>query len=721
MLIQDPALRALFKTESDEHLQRLDEVLLRLEQAPDELPLVEEAFREAHSMKGAARMLGLKTILALTTRLEGSLNLARQGKLALGRESITQMLREIDDIRRHVGEATGEGPATVADMPVFTQGPKPPMVAAVSAEMALPPPPELPQASVPPPSFDAPVSRIESVRIDTRKLDELMTHAGELVVMRTRVSQRLGEIDALVDDLEAAVRSLPEAHAAPLGLVLQSLGHLRGTYAEDGARLETLSHALEGIVQQIRMLPFANVLKQFPRMVHDLAHEQGKLIELRIEGEETLADKRILEEIKDPLMHILRNAIDHGIESPEQRQAAGKPPGGLITIGVGHSAGKVVIVVGDDGRGLDVDGIRATARQGGFLSDEALAAMSTEQLQALILLPGFSTKRFVTDISGRGVGMDVVRVNIERLKGTLDIESTPGYGSRFTIRVPVTLATMRVLLVEVGGFQYGVPTDCVGVSRIVAPAGIFTREGRSVVLYRGAPVPVVRLADLLGIPAAPAPAPSLAVPAAAGTPCVFLTVGKESFGVFVDAMVGEQHMILKPKSPLLNGVRNFLGASILSTGDICTVLAPGDLLASLLGGAASVPVARLREQGSERKKLILLAEDSITTRAQEVRILEEAGYEVVAATDGLDAYGKLGSRHFDAVVSDINMPRLDGLQLAEKIRAIPEYTNLPIILVTSLSSDEDKRRGLEIGANAYITKPEFDQSILLECLERLVG
>jgi two-component system chemotaxis sensor kinase CheA len=563
------------------------------------------------------------------------------------------------------------------------------------------------------------VSRIESVRIDTRKLDELMTHAGELVVMRTRVSQRLGEIDALVDKLDAAVRSLPEAHAAPLGHILQSIGHLRGTYAEDGARLETLSHALEGIVQQIRMLPFSNVLKQFPRMVHDLAHEQGKHIELQIEGEDTLADKRILEEIKDPLMHILRNAIDHGIEAPEQRQAAGKPPGGLITIRVSHSAERVVIVVGDDGRGLDLDSIRATARQRGLYGEEALAAMGTEQLQALILQPGFSTKRFVTDVSGRGVGMDVVRVNIERLKGALDIESTPGRGARFTIRLPITLATMRVLLVEVGGFQYGLPTDSVGISRIIAPAGIFTREGRSVVLYRGAPVPVVRLADLLGIPAAPTFSPVTATEE--GMPCVFMSVGNESFGVFVDAMVGEQHMILKPKSPLLNGIRGFLGASILSTGEICTVLAPGDLLASLPGGSVAATIARRLEQGSERKRLILLAEDSITTRAQEVRILEGAGYEVVAATDGLDAYGKLGSRHFDAVVSDINMPRLDGLQLAEKIRAIPEYTNLPIILVTSLSSDEDKRRGLEIGANAYITKPEFDQSILLECLERLVG
>ncbi len=713
MLIQDQALRELFKTESDEHLQRLDDVLLRLEQAPAEHTLIEEAFREAHSMKGAARMLGLKSILALSNRLETSLNSARQGTVALERESITKMLQEVGSLRVLVKEATGDTP-----MPPTPESPSPPplQATATSAPTRVTPPNTPENSTSTGTTFGTAGGKIESVRVDTRKLDELMIQAGELVVTHTRVSRRLSEMDELIQKLDNAVRSLPEAYDTQFGTLMNEQSDLRAGYAEDTARLEALSIALESNVRQIRLLPFSQVFKPFPRMVRDLAQEQGKDIDLRIDGEDTLADKRILEEIKDPLMHMLRNAIDHGIESAEQRLASGKPRTGILTIRASHAAGRVVIQVSDDGKGLDPTSICSTALRRGLADEVTLAAMSIDQLHALILLPGFSTKSFVTDISGRGVGMDVVRANIERLKGTIEIDSEPGRGTRFTLRVPNSLATLRVLMVISGGLQFGLPTDSVGVSRLVSEASIFTREGRNVVLYRGVPVPVAHLASLLGLPDAPSPDNPQAA-----SPCVFMTVGKESFGVFVDALVDEQLLVLKPRNPLLDGVRNVLGAGILTSGEICTVLDPGGLLSTIPSGTVTQPSVRKHDSGDRRKKLILLAEDSITTRAQEVRILEGAGYEVVAATDGLDAFGKLGTRHFDAVVSDINMPRLDGLQLAEKIRAIPEYADLPVILVTSLSSDEDKRRGLEIGANAYITKPEFDQSILLECLERLVG
>jgi two-component system chemotaxis sensor kinase CheA len=713
MLIEDLALRALFKTESDEHLQRLDDLFLRLEKAPAEKELIEEAFREAHSMKGAARMLGQKTILALAHRLETTLNSARQGGLALNRESISQMLRETGEIRHCVLVATGEAPTTVVTSPIIACEDAP----AVALTDTGPSPP-LPTAVPPASTAQAKGATIDSVRVDTRKLDELMTHAGELVVMRTRFAQRLGEMDALMDDLAVAARSLSATESGQLAVIANSLSEMRRTFADDGARLDTLSSTLEATVQQIRLLPFSIVFKTFPRMVRELADEQQKDIELKIEGEETLADRRILEALKDPIMHILRNAVDHGIEMSDRRQNAGKSPCGQIRIRASHAADRVVVTISDDGNGLDVERIRATARQRGLVTDEALAAMSREQLQALILLSGFTTKRFVTDISGRGVGMDVVRANIKELKGSLDISSEPGGGTSFIINVPNTMVTLRVLLVDVAGMSFGLPIDAVGVSRAISPEGIFTREGRNVSLYRGTPVPVMHLAQLLKLPTGAVPIPH---PSSVATPCVFLTAGKNSFGVFVDSLVGEQHLVLKPASPLLGSVRQIQGATILSSGTICTVLDPAELFASFPAGTATAPVTPKLEQRAERKKLILLAEDSITTRAQEVRILEGAGYEVVAATDGLDAYGKLGTRHFDAVVSDINMPRLDGLQLAEKIRAIPEYADLPVILVTSLASDEDKRRGLEIGANAYITKPEFDQSILLDCLERLVG
>ncbi len=717
-MIQDPMLRELFRAESAEHLQRLDEVLLQLEQTPAEQALLEEAFREAHSMKGAARMLGLSSIQVLAHKLEDGLNLARHGVSALNREAVSVMLRQIAEIGDLVKLAVQEGATAPAAAGVPLAQPRVAQAVAVAPAVAVP---SAVFEAAPEPSLALVPLQIESVRVDTRRLDELMTHSGELVVTRTRVLRRLSDIDDLLDEVARAAQAPHADLPASLGLIEDSLRRVRRAHAEDGARLEALSGALDSAVRQIRLLPLSNLLKLYARMVRELAQEQDKEVELLIEGEETQADKRILEEMKDPLMHLLRNAIDHGIEPPAERLACGKPARGRISIKASQKADSVVIEVSDDGRGLDAQAIRNAAAKRALLSQEALAAMSTEQLQALILLPGLSTKAFVTDVSGRGVGMDVVHANVERLKGSLSIASTAGQGSAFVIRLPVTLATLRVLLVEVNGLCYGLPADAVIVSRSIAPSGVFALEGRNAVLHRGTPLAVAPLADLLELSSA-GPHEAVAEPATDGLrPCVFMQAGGESFGVFIDALLDEQEVVLKPQCPLLHGLRNVLGATLLSSGDICMVLKPHDLLASLARAGAPPVAPRRAGTSAQRKKLILLAEDSITTRAQEIRILEGAGYEVVAAIDGQDAYAKLAARQFDALVSDINMPRMDGLELAKRVRAISQYAHLPIILVTSLATDEDKRRGLEIGANAYITKPEFDQSILLDCLERLVG
>jgi two-component system chemotaxis sensor kinase CheA len=306
---------------------------------------------------------------------------------------------------------------------------------------------------------------------------------------------------------------------------------------------------------------------------------------------------------------------------------------------------------------------------------------------------------------------------VERLKGSIQLQSAPGKGTSFTILLPVTLATVRVLIVEVNGHPYGLPAECVQVLKMVSPAEVFAVEGHNAVLHQGRPVSVARLADLLELPQATARRMVRDVPAA--SPCAVLSLGSESFAVFVDALLDEQEVVLKPQSALLERVRNVAGATILDSGEICMVLNAQDLLASMRKGAAPVAPSEA-VSAAVRKKLILLAEDSITTRTQEARILENAGYEVVTAADGLEAWNKLATRAFDAVVTDINMPNLDGLGFAEKIRRESRYAGLPIILVTSLASGEDKRRGLEAGANAYIAKPAFDQKILLDCLERLI-
>ena len=723
-MIEDQALRELFRTESGEHLQRLDDALLRLEKTPGDQALLEEAFREAHSMKGAARMLGLDAVQTLAHQLEDGLNSARRGERALSTAMIEIMSEQLTELRRRVSEAIAGEPAAArgprrAPAPVIDSRNLP---GTAAGDTGVAP---ADQGPIPLPS--APF-RIESVRVEPRKLDALMTLTGELTVTKTRVARRLEEIDALSEfceewEREDAARRARRAPAAEAGVSTERLGRVEALFArlragasEDSARLDYIAGELESGIRLIRLVPWSNVFRLFPRMVHDLAGEQGKEVELVLEGEDTNADKRILEEMKDPLMHILRNAVDHGIEPPQAREQAGKPRSGLLRLRASQTPSSVAIEVSDDGRGLDEPAIKRAAAKRGIATDAALTAMTQTQVQALIFTSGLSTTRFVTDVSGRGVGLDVVRTNVARLKGSIEVDSAPHKGMTIRISLPFTLATVRALIVEVNGHPYGLPVECVLAARMLAPSDVYTVEGREATSHQGRPVSVARLSDLLELHQRTV-APR-GQPAPAATPCVLIATGGEVFGVFVDALVDEREMVLKPQSALLERVRNVAGATILDSGEICMVLNPQDLLASMRKRIAPAATHEAQEE-SKSKKVILLAEDSITTRTQEARILANAGYEVVTAVDGLDAYNQLATREFDAVVSDINMPNLDGLALTERIRRESKYAELPIILVTMLASDEDKQRGLEAGANAYITKPAFDQKTLLDCLERL--
>jgi two-component system chemotaxis sensor kinase CheA len=707
-MIADKELRSLFKIESEERLQHLDDGLLRLEKTPTDQPLLEDLFREAHSLKGAARMLGLTGIQTLAHQLEDALGAAKKDGVAPRPEAVASMNQTLEAIRRLVQAEIGEEPEAAATI--------------------------TPRSAIPIPHSDVPrseVFRIETMRVDPKKLDALLTQAGELTVTKIRIAHRLAEIGALLDYCEewgrAAHQGQSPAHAGEpvaqrLALLQDMLNQLRSGAHEDSARLDFIAGQLESGVRTLRLLPMSTLFVLFPRMVHDLARDQRKEVELVIEGEDAVADKRVLEEMKDPLMHILRNAIDHGIEAPEQRERAGKPRVATVRIRASQTSASLVIEVSDDGRGLDVEEIRRTALQRGMRSEEELAGMSAEQVQSLILVSGFSTSALITDVSGRGVGLDVVRNNVEHLKGTLQIESISGKGLTLRVQLPVSLATVRVLIAVTDGRRHALPVEHVQCSRKIPLHEIYSMEGRQTVSVDGQAVSVARLDELLemrNISSAESPRnPHSAIrnPHSA-TVCV-LSVGEERFALMVDEVVDELEVVLKPQSKLLKRVRNVSGATILDTGEVCMVLNPHDLLRTLrkkpaAGGTAPVIEAAV-------KKVLLLAEDSITTRTQEKRILEGAGYEVVTAVDGADAYNKLATRSFDAVVSDIMMPNMTGLALTEKIRADDKYAELPIILVTSLASEEDQRRGLEAGANAYISKPSFDQRVLLDCLARLI-
>ena len=842
-MIDDPELRALFKAESEEHLQTLENGLLRLEAEPRDTAMLEELFRSAHSLKGAARMLGVADVETLAHHFEDELGAARRGHNVLTSAAADRLYHGLDAMRKFAREATEGKAANVnmaevlaqlrgSDTPVapvpdddpdrgvpgitseLTSAPFHPAPLLLPIEPKFEPvsvlpksqnsgnaqePPgtarpdaaalstplaangrqavalmERPAASEPsgamngspdaigeslftPDGEQSLVSpatfKIDTIRVEPQKLDALMTMAGEMAVTTTRVARALaliGDLAILREEWDRDVSAWQSA-PAPLsdGLApnarhsqqeqlarfreretgrLERLGNLLAQLAKTSdegiTRLGLVSGAMDTAIRDMRLLPFSTIFSLFPRMARDLSREQGKEARLVIEGGSLAADKHLLEEMKDPLMHILRNAIDHGIEPPEERERQGKPREATLRLRARQTAAHIIIEISDDGRGLDVEAIRRIAQKKGMGNPGEIAALSVEDAQRLIFAPGFSTSPLITNVSGRGVGLDVVRINIERLKGTIAVESVPGHGCAFRLQAPITLATTRVLLARVAQRSYALPLEAVQDISLVSPQDVFFMEGRPTISRNIRPVSVAYLADLLELPDIKTADTEKkvgreAVAVKSSLPCILLANGSETLGLFVDALLDEQEVIVKPFGGLLQRVRNVVGATILNTGEICMALNPHDLMESARK-QRTVRTEPKPVEGVERKKVVLLAEDSITTRTQEKRILEGAGYEVVTAVDGADAFSKLGTRDFDAVVSDVEMPNMDGLTLAGRIRQNPKFMELPIILVTSLASDADRKRGIEVGANAYITKGAFEQAALLDTLRRLI-
>jgi two-component system chemotaxis sensor kinase CheA len=840
-MIEDAELRELFQIESEEHLQSLDDGLLRLETHPQDSATLEEVFRAAHSLKGTARMLGVTGVETLSHHLEDELGHARRGRVELTPPVIDRMSAGLNAIRLLVQEAVSGTPAKVdftlvlgqmkgtvpldtapaeteslppetviaepslevpspeatepEVLPAITVEPAPkvllsplvepevqsaPPVAVQSAIIAAPEPPssqpglpsaisnaalqtvlaatatscaELTESKTESVADKAEVSslqtdqaalakndfKIQTMRVPPAKLDALMTLASELTVTTHRVNRGLGAFDAMGELWEewnkdlarqrlmffstqgtAAVnaKTYAEFHAREQERLarLQVLWEqIRATVYEDATRLNFVADELEEGIRNVRLLPLSTIFNLFPRAVRDLAREQGKDVQLVLEGGDTAADKRILEELKDPLLHMVRNAIDHGIEPSHERRENGKAAQATLRLRAAQTSTNVLIELRDDGRGLDVEAIKRTALRRQVHSAEELATMSNEQLQMLIFAPGFSTSPIVTDVSGRGVGLDVVRANVENLKGSIEVASVPGSGTTFLLRLPLTLATTRVLLVKVASHVYALPIEYVQGMMPLDTSKIFTVEGRENLLLGEEPVPLARLSQLLELSETAATHRAMPV-------CVVIATGHEKVGLIVDELVDEQEVVLKPLGSLLKRVRNVSGSTILGAGEVCMVLNPHDLVKSGLRhrGVSLAPTRAIKAAPETQRKLVLLAEDSITTRTQEKRILESAEYEVVTAVDGADAWQKLPTREFDAVVSDVEMPNMTGLMLAAKIRENQKYNELPIILVTSLASDEDKQRGVEVGANAYITKGTFEQKVLLDTLRRLI-
>jgi two-component system chemotaxis sensor kinase CheA len=754
-MIEDDELRSIFKIESAEHILGLEEGLLHIEKDLDNRELLEAVFRDVHSLKGAAHMLGLKSLETISHDMEDILSAAREGSVPLSPVIIENLYKGLDLLTVLVKDSVSDEPAgavivnaseNISNISITTipghSGPEceetrsshlsADNFKSMHAESAVKKPENAEDNSdikTPGDSLssqetsESPAGKfhIETIRVEPKRLDKLMSQTGELTVTKLRIIQRLEDINDIIVMWDKISRNLSVSDMKN-GTVIKNFGLLlnkvRNGLHDQCSRLDQITSELNESISRIRLLPVSTIFNFFKRMVRDLAKEKQKDIRLSIAGGDTAVDKRIIEEIKDPLMHIIRNAVDHGIEMPEERKRKKKNRTGTITLKAYQTPSNVVIEVIDDGRGLDIDAIKSAALKMKIINENELHTISHLHANSLIFTSGVSTSGFVSDISGRGVGLDVARANVERLKGTIQIESTYGSGCTFRIQLPLTLSASKVMIISDDNIKYAIPVEYIQTACFINQQNIFTIHGRRTISYKNRPVPIAVLSDLLELKRVNLSNKDK-ITVTEKIPCVVISTGDEKLGLLVNELIDEQEVVLKPHGSILKRVRNISGSTILGTGEICLILNPYDLIKTA-GKAETIVIEKKIPENTESVKKILIAEDSITVRTQMKRILKGAGYEVAVAVDGLEAYTMLCETHFDAVVSDIQMPNMTGIELTEKIRKNKKYSEIPVILITSLTSDSDRKQGVEAGANAYITKPSFDQKVLLDTLRRLV-
>ena len=607
------------------------------------------------------------------------------------------------------------------------------IVPAVVAPVASNPPATPPSASE---------YQIDTIRVEAKQLDALMGQSGEINVLNQQIVSRLVDLETMIEVWEEGTRDYSQVQSqlqqlsfhSPLYRQLQrtaqqweQMGALISKFKKsidsDSSRLDVVTSALDSGVKQLRLLPLSTIFNLFPRMVRDLAKTQAKEINFAIEGGDLLLDKRLLEEIKDPLMHLIRNAIDHGIEPPAERQLSGKPSAASLTIQVQQTGSQTTIEILDDGRGLDIQRIKATAVKRGLHTSAELDQMSVERVQSLIFASGFSTRTRVTELSGRGVGLDIVRTNVERIKGSVAVESVLHQGCTFRLSLNHAIGSSQVMMVDIRNQTYAIPVEFVDRMLLVNKAEIFALGGVPTTQINGQTITVAWLADLLHLPTVAPDSPGDIMRTSSSIACLLLKSGRQQLALLVDRINDRQLVTIESPHPLLKNVPHLAGSTILGTGKVCLVLNPIDLFTTATGGnplALPVVGALSTRVDADLPPAILLVEDSLVIRTQMTRILQGAGYRVTAANDGMAGWETLQAGQFDVVVSDVEMPRWGGLRLTTEIRNHTDYKHLPVVLVTTLSRSVDRDRGFQAGADAYLTKGDFDQKLLLETLNRLI-
>jgi two-component system chemotaxis sensor kinase CheA len=749
-----------FSIEAEEHLQKLNEGILQLERGEADADLMAEILRAAHTLKGSARMMGFKGINQVAHKLEDllleikeerleasqpvcdlifqSLDAMDASRLAIaeGRESEVEVKQVVNLLERAAqGESLPESGFPTALAPeVAPLAPKPEPEVQALAEPSPPQPTPSPPKRKPSPMVE------EHIRVSTTKLDKTIRLTGEVIAAQKRAEMRqadLRSIWALAREHWRQLFSLldedePEnADVLSTGQALRDrLDRLVKENREDAADLSRVVMELQEDTLGLRMLPVSTVFDTFPRAVRDLAREHEKEVDLVIQGGETELDKQMLERINDPLIHMLRNAVDHGIEKPDDRQAMGKPRRGTIWLRAYPLGGTIIIEVQDDGRGISLEAIREKALRVGMADEEALRTMSKREIINMIFLSGFSTSQAVSDISGRGVGLDVVRRNIiEELKGDISLETEEGQGSRFIMTLPLTLTTQRILFVLVGGQDFGLPITYVSETTRVPRSDVIQVVDRHAVRLRDQIVPIAPLIELLNIPQHNGPPPEQRT-TAPSSPWLYLVIAQvadERVGFVVEDVTNEEDVLIKPLPAHMKRIGILAGATIAPDSTIIPILHVPGLIRAVRGVSITHPVAG-EETKIEEAPHVLVVDDSLNTREIEKSILEACGYQVDLAKDGVDALRVInqapeaeGRPYYDLLIIDIEMPRMDGLSLTEKLRQDERYVHVPIVIVSSRDKAEDRERGLAAGADAYIVKGTFEQEDLTATVASLLG
>lgn len=744
-------LLATFKLEADERVRAISTALVALEKARSasrRAELAEGLMREAHNLKGAARAVSLAEVEAICQPMETILAAIKRGEVVWSRNLFDLLHRAADSLAGLVDQpgrelrveergsvhelvrelAHGGSSRTARSKRGQARSPgQAPRVRPGTGAVQIAPP-ELDK----PAETGAQTTSPETVRISAAKLDALLLQAEELIGPKLAAGRRLSDLRDLQARLAGwktewtkvanevqidRILSFLEWTASYFKELESQMSGLSQTAAQDQRALDRMVDDLLEDVKQVAMLPFSSLFEGFPKLVRDLSRDMEKEVELVVRGGEVEIDKRILEEMKDPLIHLIRNCLDHGIEQPQERVRRGKPKRGVVSIEVETSdSSQVQVRVADDGAGMDVEHIVSAAVKAGMLTAEDLQGLDRSERLGLAFRSGLSTSPMITDLSGRGLGLAIVQDHVERLGGSVTLDSAEGVRTEVRLVLPISLATFRGLLVRLADHFFVLPTLNVLRTLRVAREEIKTVESHETIRLDGRTFPLVDLAPLLEMPLAQA-GESISDPARV----VLLTASGRTVAFQVDEILREQEVLVKSLGGLLGKVRHVAGGTVLESGAVVPVLNVSELLTTAVTSpsrAVLAPSAVPSE--ADRRGRVLVVEDSITARMLVKNILEAAGYSVATAVDGKDALAKLRGEEYDLVVSDVEMPRMDGFDLTAQIRADLRMAGLPVVLVTARETREDRERGMEVGANAYIVKSSFDQVNLLEVIQRLV-